>query len=54
MQAIPVAPTLCSYGMYSEGKNSADGVTDCEWPGHSMAGMAELAFVCVPHETFVI
>lgn len=45
-----------SYGMHLErGKKlERSGYTTLNWLGHGVAGISELAFVCIRHETFVM
>lgn len=52
----PAVPHHGSYGRHLERgeKLERSGYTIWNWLGHGVAGISELAFVCIRHETFVI
>ena len=56
MQEIPAVPTpRLIWNAFREGKKvERSGYTMLNWLGHGVAGISELAFVCIRHETFVI
>lgn len=56
MQEIPAVPTpRLIWNAFREGKNlERSGDTTLNWLGHGVAGISELAFACIRHETFVI